>query len=80
MIQQNNAVREYLRRIQLNYKLLIEYDGTKYNGWQKQGNTTNTIQGKIEDVLARMQGHEVEVHGAGQIGRASCRERVFGLV
>lgn len=50
----------------MNYKLLIEYDGTKYNGWQKQGNTTNTIQGKIEDVLARMQGHEVEVHGAGR--------------
>lgn len=50
----------------MNYKLLIEYDGTRYNGWQKQGNTANTIQGKIEDVLGRMQGHEVEVHGAGR--------------
>ena len=33
-----------------NYKITIQYDGTKYNGWQKQGNTKNTIQEKFENV------------------------------
>lgn len=49
-----------------NYKMLIQYDGTRYEGWQRQGNTDNTIQGKIESVLTRMLGHEVEVHGSGR--------------
>lgn len=31
-----------------NYKLIIQYDGRKYNGWQKQGNTDNTIQSILE--------------------------------
>ena len=30
------------------YKMVIEYVGTAFKGWQKQGNTENTIQGKIE--------------------------------
>ena len=49
-----------------NYKLTIAYDGSRYNGWQRQGNTSNTIQQKIEDVLSRMAGHSIEVHGAGR--------------
>lgn len=49
-----------------NYKLTIAYDGTRYNGWQKQGNTDKTIQGKLEAVLERYTGHTVEVHGAGR--------------
>lgn len=49
-----------------NYKIVIQYDGTRYDGWQKQGNTDNTIQGKIEAVLKRMAGEEVEIAGAGR--------------
>ncbi len=49
-----------------NYKLTIQYDGTKYNGWQKQGNTENTIQGKIEKVLSVMLQEDIEIHGAGR--------------
>lgn len=49
-----------------NYKITIQYDGTRYNGWQRQGNTQNTIQGKIEDVLEKMTGHMVEIHGSGR--------------
>lgn len=37
-----------------NYKMIIQYEGTRYDGWQKQGNTENTIQGKMEKVLERM--------------------------
>ena len=49
-----------------NYKITVAYDGTKYNGWQKQGNTKNTIQEKIENILERMTGHRVEIHGSGR--------------
>ena len=49
-----------------NYKIIIQYEGTRYDGWQKQGNTENTIQGKLEKVLERMAGCPVEVHGSGR--------------
>lgn len=49
-----------------NFKLTIQYDGSRYNGWQRLGNTDNTIQGKIEHVLSEMTGHAVEIHGAGR--------------
>jgi tRNA pseudouridine38-40 synthase len=50
----------------MNYKLTLQYDGTRYDGWQRQGNTDNTIQGKLEGVLSRLAGAPVEVHGAGR--------------
>ena len=50
----------------MNYKLLLQYDGTKLNGWQKQGNTDNTIQGKLEAILERTYGTPIEVHGSGR--------------
>lgn len=49
-----------------NYRMRVEYDGTRYNGWQKQGDTDNTIQYKLEAILARMTGEELEIHGAGR--------------
>lgn len=50
----------------MNYKLTIEYDGTRYDGWQRQSKTEQTIQGKIERVLSRMTGKEIEIDGAGR--------------
>jgi tRNA pseudouridine38-40 synthase len=49
-----------------NYRLILEYDGSRYDGWQKQGNTDHTIQGKIESILERMTGGPLEVHGSGR--------------
>ena len=49
-----------------NYRIDLEYDGSRYDGWQKQGNTDKTIQGKIESVLEKMTGSPVEVHGSGR--------------
>ena len=53
----------------MNYKMILAYDGTRYNGWQKQGNTDRTIQGKLEQILTRMAGRPIEVcaraHGQG---------------
>ena len=49
-----------------NFRIDIQYDGRRYNGWQRQGNTQNTIQGKIEQILTRMTGHAVTINGAGR--------------
>lgn len=48
-----------------NIKLLIAFDGTGYNGWQRQRHDI-TIQGEIEDRLALMTGNSVSLHGAGR--------------
>lgn len=50
----------------MNVKLTIQYDGTRYDGWQRQGNTDNTLQGRLEGVLSRMMGKPVEIQGAGR--------------
>ena len=31
-----------------NIKITLQYDGSRYDGWQKQGNTDKTIQGKVK--------------------------------
>ncbi len=50
----------------MNYRLDIQYDGSRYGGWQRQKDTDNTIQGKIEDVLTKMLGKEIQIQGAGR--------------
>ena len=49
-----------------NYKMTIQYDGSRYNGWQRQGNTKNTIQERFENVLSRMCGKDVEIFASGR--------------
>ena len=48
-----------------NLKLTLQYDGTNYVGWQRQG-SGSSIQGLLEDALAPMAGGPVTVHGAGR--------------
>ena len=49
-----------------NFKLILCYDGTRYRGWQKQGNTDNTIQARLETLLSRVLGQAVELAGSGR--------------
>lgn len=50
-----------------NFKIIIQYEGTRYQGWQRQDSTGNTIQGKLEAILAKMTGlHFVQVDGSGR--------------
>lgn len=51
--------------MQKNYKLLICYDGSRYSGWERKKDR-DTIQGKLENVLARLCGEPVVVNGAGR--------------
>jgi tRNA pseudouridine38-40 synthase len=50
----------------MNYRLLIQYDGSRYNGWQRLKNNDNTIQGKIENVLFRLMEEPVGIIGASR--------------
>ena len=47
------------------YKLKIEYDGTRYSGWQKQPNAL-TVEEVIESALEQVLGHAVDVIGQGR--------------
>lgn len=49
-----------------NYKIILQYDGTKYNGWQRQGNTANTIQGKLNETIGRYLEEETDIAGSGR--------------
>ena len=49
-----------------NYSLALCYDGTRYKGWQKQGNTDDTVQAKLEALLSRLLEQDTEVAGSGR--------------
>ncbi len=48
-----------------NYKIVVQYDGTNYKGWQYQPNQ-KTIQGELERVLRIISYENVKVIGAGR--------------
>ena len=48
-----------------NIKLVIEYDGKEFNGWQKQPNKLN-IQGEIERAIKQITGEEVDLTASGR--------------
>ena len=50
----------------MNYKMTVQYDGTRYSGWQRQGNTSATIQAKIEQTLSRLLEEPIEISGSGR--------------
>jgi tRNA pseudouridine38-40 synthase len=47
------------------YRLTLEYEGTRYSGWQAQGNTQKTIQGHLLRAAAEVLG-DVDIGGAGR--------------
>ncbi|WMJ77225.1 MULTISPECIES: tRNA pseudouridine(38-40) synthase TruA [unclassified Sedimentibacter] len=49
-----------------NVKMIIQYDGSRYKGWQKQNKNVNTIQGRLEDILSDMTGEDVQLIGCGR--------------
>jgi tRNA pseudouridine38-40 synthase len=46
-------------------KITLSYDGTRFVGWQRQAEG-DSVQGVLEDALARFEGGPVTVHGAGR--------------
>jgi len=49
-----------------NIRLVVCYDGRRYHGWQKQAEGLPTVQGRLEQAIARVVGHPVIVNGAGR--------------
>ena len=47
------------------FSITIEYDGGRYNGWQRQANG-RSVQGEIEAALEKLSGEEPVVRGAGR--------------
>lgn len=50
----------------INYKITVQYDGTRYRGWQSLKDRNDTIQGKIKEVLHKLSGEEIDVIGSGR--------------
>jgi tRNA pseudouridine38-40 synthase len=48
-----------------NIRLLLEYDGTRYHGWQRQKNA-DSIQQVLEEALQRLTGAPVKLMGSGR--------------
>ena len=49
-----------------NYKLILEYDGSRYRGWQRLPDGSATVQGRLEQVLSRLLEEPTEVSGSGR--------------
>ena len=49
----------------LRYKIIIQYDGTSFNGWQIQKGH-QTIQGELEKALKNFMSKEIAVYGSGR--------------
>jgi tRNA pseudouridine38-40 synthase len=48
-----------------NLQLVLEYDGTRYHGWQRQPKLP-TVQGAVEEAVAVIAGNRIPVYGAGR--------------
>ncbi|HEV7920313.1 MAG TPA: tRNA pseudouridine(38-40) synthase TruA [Thermoanaerobaculia bacterium] len=71
------------------FKLTIEYEGTRYSGWQAQGNTQKTVQGHLIRAATQVLGEvdiggagrtDAGVHAAGQVAHLRCRKPVEPLI
>ena len=49
----------------MNYRLLLQYDGTDFHGWQIQEGL-RTVQGELTRVLSLLDDRDVTVHGSGR--------------
>ena len=47
------------------YQLLIEYEGSKYIGWQKQ-KKGKSVQGTIEKILSKLLKEKIVIQGSGR--------------
>ena len=48
------------------YKIIIAYDGSRYQGWQRQVLTDRTIEQVLEESAERLLGYPVELDGSGR--------------
>jgi tRNA pseudouridine38-40 synthase len=70
------------------YKLTIEYEGTRYSGWQAQSNTPKTVQGRLINAAGEAFGEcdlggagrtDAGVHASGQVAHLRIRRKARPL-
>ena len=49
-----------------NIKMSLQFDGTRYSGWQRLKDNDSTIQGKLEDLLSKMTDEKINVIGCSR--------------
>ncbi len=49
----------------MNFKITLQYDGTDFHGWQRQGEL-RTVQGELTNALSQVDRRPVIVHGSGR--------------
>ena len=49
----------------IRYQIIVEYDGSRFNGWQIQKNG-NSIQGTIQSILSKLLKKKIKVYGSGR--------------
>src|SRR5262245_62877295 len=49
----------------ITFKILLEYDGTRYSGWQEQKNA-RTVMGEIRKAAQEILGSDIDMQGAGR--------------
>ena len=49
-----------------NYRLTIQYDGSRYNGWQRLNDTDNTIEQILTDAIIKSTGEKTKLIGSGR--------------
>src|SRR5262245_59002291 len=49
----------------ISFKVLLEYDGTRYSGWQEQTNA-RTVMGEVRKAAVQIFGPRIEMQGAGR--------------
>ena len=64
MIHENTGKEK--QKFMRNIKLVLQYDGTRYSGWQSQEHEENTIQGRLTALLERLTGERIHLMGSGR--------------
>ena len=63
----------------MKYKVVLQYVGTRYSGWQIQKNQ-HTIQGKLKSALHKLTGETVSVVGPSGSGKSTLAQVLAGKV
>ena len=47
-----------------NYRLQLQYDGGRYDGWVRMGkdSNSNTIECKIKEIIQKMTGEDIDIY------------------
>ena len=64
-----------------NYKIIVEYDGTNFVGWQQQANG-HSIQSALQESVFKLSGEKVVIYGAGRTDagvHAYCQSASFSI-